>query len=169
MQDQKEAEWLIRLVDALFQIQGAYSLVILTNKKLIGVRDPSDSTLVLGDLNGAPVLASETCALDIIGAKYVRDIENGEIIIISEEGVEKYQTISQKFERPCIFERIYFSRPDSIIGGKTVYSYRKNLGEQLAKENPIDVDVVIPVPDSGVPAALGFSQKSNIYLLNLES
>ena len=159
----KRGRMVDKLVDALFQIQGAYSLVILTNKKLIGVRDPYGiRPLVLGDLNGAPVLASETCALDIIGAKYVRDIENGEIIVISEEGIESIKPFPKVSERPCIFERIYFSRPDSIIDGKTVYSYRKNLGEQLAKENPIDVDVVIPVPDSGVPSALGFSQKSNI-------
>ncbi len=159
----KRGRMVDKLVDALFQIQGAYSLVILTNKKLIGVRDPYGiRPLVLGDLNGAPVLASETCALDIIGAKYVRDVENGEIIVISEEGVESIKPFPKVSERPCIFERIYFSRPDSIIGGKTVYSYRKNLGEELAKEHPIDVDVVIPVPDSGVPAALGFSQESNI-------
>ena len=159
----KRGRMVDKLVDALFQIQGAYSLVILTNKKLIGVRDPYGiRPLVLGDLNGAPVLASETCAFDIIGAKYVRDIENGEIIVISEEGVESIKPFPKVSERSCIFERIYFSRPDSIVGGKTVYSYRKNLGEQLAKEHPIDVDVVIPVPDSGVPAALGFSQKSNI-------
>ncbi len=152
-----------KLVDALFKIQGAYSLVILTNKKLIGVRDPYGiRPLVLGDLNGAPVLSSETCALDIIGAKYVRDVDNGEVIVISEEGVESIKPFPKVNERPCIFERIYFSRPDSIIGGKTVYSYRKNLGKELAKEHPIDVDVVIPVPDSGVPAALGFSQQSNI-------
>jgi len=159
----KRGRMVDKLVDALFQIQGAYSLVILTNKKLIGVRDPYGiRPLVLGDLNGAPVLASETCAFDIIGAKYVRDIENGEIIVISEEGVESIKPFPKVSERSCIFERIYFSRPDSIVGGKTVYSYRKNLGEQLAKEHPIDVDVVIPVPDSGVPAALGFSQQSNI-------
>ena len=159
----KRGRMVDKLVDALFQIQGAYSLVILTNKKLIGVRDPYGiRPLVLGDLNGAPVLASETCAFDIIGAKYVRDIENGEIIVISEEGVESIKPFPKVSERSCIFERIYFSRPDSIVGGKTVYSYRKNLGEQLAKEHSIDVDVVIPVPDSGVPAALGFSQKSNI-------
>ena len=159
----KRGRMVDKLVDALFQIQGAYSLVVLTNKKLIGVRDPYGiRPLVLGDLNGAPVLASETCALDIIGAKYVRDIENGEIIIISEEGVESVKPFPKVSERPCIFERIYFSRPDSVVGGKTVYSYRKNLGEELAKEHPIDVEVVIPVPDSGVPAALGFSQKSKI-------
>ena len=159
----KRGRMVDKLVDALFQIQGAYSLVVLTNKKLIGVRDPYGiRPLVLGDLNGAPVLTSETCALDIIGAKYVRDIENGEIIVISEEGVESVKPFPKVSERPCIFERIYFSRPDSIVGGKTVYSYRKNLGEELAKEHPVDVEVVIPVPDSGVPAALGFSQKSKI-------
>ena len=152
-----------KIIDALFQVQGAYALVILTNKKLIGVRDPYGiRPLVLGDLNGAPVLASETCALDIIGAKYVRDVENGEIVVISESGIESIKPFPAVEERPCIFERIYFSRPDSIVDGKTVYVYRKNLGEQLAKENSIKADVVIPVPDSGVPAALGFAQKSNI-------
>ena len=152
-----------KIIDALFQVQGAYALVILTNKKLIGVRDPHGiRPLVLGDLNGAPVLASETCALDIIGAKYVRDVENGEIVIISESGIESVKPFPATKERPCIFERIYFSRPDSIVDGKTVYYYRKNLGEQLAIENNINADVVIPIPDSGVPAALGFAQKSNI-------
>ena len=152
-----------RLIEALFQIQGAYSLVILTNKKLIGVRDPLGiRPLVLGDLNGAPVLASETCAFDIIGAKYVRDIENGEIIIISDEGVESIKPFPKLNCRPCIFERIYFARPDSIVGNKSVYSYRKELGVELAKENPINADVVVPVPDSGVPAALGFSQQAKI-------
>lgn len=152
-----------KIIDALFQVQGAYALVILTNKKLIGVRDPHGiRPLVLGDLNGAPVLASETCALDIIGAKYVRDVENGEIVIISESGIESVKPFPVVKERPCIFERIYFSRPDSIVDGKTVYYYRKNLGEQLAIENIVNADVVVPVPDSGVPAALGFAQKANI-------
>ena len=154
-----------KLIDALFQIHGAYSLVILTNKKLIGVRDPYGiRPLVLGDLNGAPVLASETCALDIIGAKFVREIENGEIIIISEKGMESIRPFPKVAERPCIFERIYFARPDSIVGGKTVYTYRKNLGEQLATENKIKADVVVPVLDSGVSAGIGFSQKSGIPL-----
>ena len=152
-----------KLIDALFQIHGAYSLVILTNKKLIGVRDPYGiRPLVLGDLNGAPVLASETCALDIIGAKFVREIENGEIIIISENGMESIKPFPKVAERPCIFERIYFSRPDSMLGGNTVYSYRKNLGTELAKENKIVADTIVPVPDSGVPAALGYAQQSNM-------
>ena len=152
-----------KLIDTLFQVQGAYALVILTNKKLIGVRDPFGiRPLVLGDLNGAPVLASETCGLDIIGAKYIRDVENGEIIIISDNKIESIKPFPKVKERPCIFERIYFARPDSIIDGNSVYTYRKNLGLELAEENNIDADVIVPVPDSGVPAALGFSQKSNI-------
>ena len=151
-----------KLIDALFQIHGAYSLVILTNKKLIGVRDPYGiRPLVLGDLIGAPVLASESCALDIIGAKFVREIENGEIIIISEKGMESIRPFPKVAERPCIFERIYFSRPDSMLGGNTVYTYRKNLGIELAKEHYVDADTVVPVPDSGVPAALGYAQQSN--------
>ena len=116
----------------------------------------------MGDLNGAPVLASETCAFDIIGARYVRDIENGEIIIISDEGVESIKPFPKLDCRPCIFERIYFARPDSIVGNKSVYSYRKELGAELARENSIGADVVVPVPDSGVPAALGFSQQADI-------
>ena len=152
-----------KLIDSLFQIQGAYALVILTNKKLIGVRDPYGiRPLVLGDLKGAPVLASETCALDIIGAKYVRDVENGEIIVITDNKIESIKPFPVVNERPCIFERIYFSRPDSIIDGRSVYSYRKNLGSELAKEFKFDADVVVPIPDSGVPAALGFSQTSGI-------
>ena len=150
-------------IDTLRQIQGAYSLVILTNKKLIGVRDPFGiRPLVLGDKNGSPVLASETCALDMIGAKYVRDIENGEIVVITESGMESIKPFKKIAERPCIFERIYFASPDSIVGNKTVYTYRKALGEQLAIENNIIADVIVPIPDSGVSAAIGFSQKSKI-------
>ena len=152
-----------KIIDTLYQIEGAYSLVILTNKKLIGIRDPFGiRPLVLGELNGSPILASETCALDIIGAKYIRDIENGEIVIISSSGLESIKPFPKVKERPCIFEIIYFSRPDSMIKGKTVYTYRKNLGKQLAKENIVDADVIIPIMDSGVPAALGYSQESKI-------
>ena len=152
-----------KLTDALSQIQGAYSLIILTNKKLIGVRDPLGiRPLVLGDKNGSPVLASETCALDMIGAKYVRDVENGEIIVITENGIESIKPFNKIPERPCIFERIYFASPDSIVDNKTVYTYRKSLGEQLAIENKISADVIVPIPDSGVSAAIGFSQKSSI-------
>ena len=159
----KKRNLIEKLIDALHQIQGAYSLVILTNKKLIGVRDPYGiRPLVLGDKDGSPVLASETCALDMIGAKYIRDIENGEIVIITDSGIESIKPFVKINERPCIFERIYFASPDSIVGGRTVYTYRKALGEQLALENKIDADVVVPIPDSGVSAAIGFSQTSNI-------
>ena len=152
-----------KLTDALSQIQGAYSLIILTNKKLIGVRDPLGiRPLVLGDKNGSPVLASETCALDMIGAKYIRDVENGEIVIITDNGIESIKPFNKISERPCIFERIYFASPDSIVDNKTVYTYRKSLGEQLAIENKISADVIVPIPDSGVSAAIGFSQKSSI-------
>jgi len=152
-----------KLTDALYQIQGAYSLIILTNKKLIGVRDPLGiRPLVLGDKNGSPVLASETCALDMIGAKYIRDVENGEIVVITDNGIESIKPLNKIPERPCIFERIYFASPDSIVDNKTVYTYRKSLGEQLAIENKISADVIVPIPDSGVSAAIGFSQKSSI-------
>ena len=158
----KKRNLIEKLIDALHQIQGAYSLVILTNKKLIGVRDPYGiRPLVLGDKDGSPVLASETCALDMIGAKYIRNVENGEIVIITDSGIESIKPFVKLKERPCIFERIYFASPDSIVGGRTVYTYRKALGEQLALENKIDADVVVPIPDSGVSAAIGFSQTSN--------
>ena len=159
----KKTKLIDKLTDALSKIKGAYSLIILTNKKLIGVRDPFGiRPLVLGDKNGSPVLASETCALDMIGAKYIRDVANGEIVVITENGIESIKAQKEIPERPCIFERIYFASPDSIVGNKTVYTYRKALGEQLAIENNISADVVVPIPDSGVSAAIGFSQKSSI-------
>ena len=159
----KKKKLLDKLVDALSQIKGAYSLIILTNKKLIGIKDPYGiRPLVLGKKNGSPVLASETCALDMIGAEYIRDINNGEIVVITNDGIESVEPFKKVNERPCIFERIYFASPDSVINGKTVYTYRKSLGEQLAVENNIDADVVVPIPDSGVSAAIGFSQKSKI-------
>ncbi len=159
----KKIKLIEKLIDALKQIQGAYSLVILTNKKLIGAKDPYGiRPLVLGEKNGFHVLASETCALDMIGAKYVRDIENGEIVIITDEGVESVKPFKSVKERPCIFERIYFASPESIIGGKTVYTYRKELGKQLALENKLTADVIVPIPDSGVSAAIGYSQQSQI-------
>jgi len=148
-----------RFVDALRQIEGAYGLVALTNKKLIGARDPYGiRPLVLGHLNGAYVLCSETCALDIIGAEFVREIEPGEVVVISQGSFESLNPFSAK-ARPCLFEYVYFSRPDSIVGGKSVYEVRKKMGIQLARECPADVDVVIPVPDSGTPAALGYASE----------
>jgi amidophosphoribosyltransferase len=152
-----------RFIDALRSLEGAYSLVALTNKKLIGARDPLGiRPLVLGKFSGAYVLASETCALDIIGAKFIREIENGEVVVITEDGLESLHPFAKLTPRPCIFEYIYFSRPDSVLGGRSIYDVRKQMGRQLAIESPAEADVVIPVPDSGVPAALGYSGQSGI-------
>jgi amidophosphoribosyltransferase len=152
-----------RFVEGLRQIEGAYAFVGLTNKKLVGARDPLGiRPLVLGDLNGCPILTSETCALDIIGAKYVRDIENGEVIVFDEDGVQSHKPFPPTAPRPCIFEYIYFARPDSIVGGRPVYEVRKTMGAELAREAPAAADVVVPVPDSGVPAAIGYAQASGI-------
>ncbi|MDX2264907.1 MAG: amidophosphoribosyltransferase [Hyphomicrobiales bacterium] len=152
-----------RFIEALRQIEGAYALVCLTNKKMIGARDLLGiRPLVLGRLDGAYVFASETCALDIIGAQFIREIENGEIVVISKDGVESHKPFPPKPARPCIFEHIYFARPDSVIDGRTVYDVRKNFGRILAREAPVDADVVIPIPDSGVPAAIGYSQESGL-------
>jgi amidophosphoribosyltransferase len=148
-----------RFVDALRQLEGAYALVCLSNKKLIGVRDPFGiRPLILGKLNDAYILCSETCALDIIGATFVREIENGEVVVISEDGIESHWPFPRQPARPCIFEYIYFSRPDSVLGGRSVYDVRKKMGVELANEAPADADVVVPIPDSGVPAAIGYAQ-----------
>ena len=152
-----------RFIEALRQIEGAYSLVCLSNKKLIGACDPLGiRPLVLGELDGCYILASETCALDTIGARFIRDIENGEIVVISESGIESLHPFPKRPARPCIFEYIYFARPNSVVHGRSVYEVRKAMGKQLARETAIDADVIVPVPDSGVPAALGFSQESGI-------
>ncbi|MEQ1755107.1 MAG: amidophosphoribosyltransferase [Micropepsaceae bacterium] len=152
-----------RLVDALKQVEGAYSLVALTRKKLIGVRDPLGvRPLVIGKVEGAYVFASETCALDIIGADYVRDVKPGEIVVISDAGLESYMPFPQQRQRFCIFEYVYFARPDSMIDGQGVYEVRKSIGSELAKESPVEADMVIPVPDSGVPAAIGYAETSKI-------
>jgi len=152
-----------RFIEGLRQLEGAYSFVGLTNKKLVGARDPLGiRPLVYGIFEGCPVLASETCALDIIGAKYVRDIENGEVVVFDDEGAHSHKPFPPMAPRPCIFEYIYFARPDSIVGGRQVYDVRKAMGAQLAREAPANADVIVPVPDSGVPAAIGFSQASGI-------
>ena len=152
-----------RVIDALFQIQGGYALVVLTQNILIGARDPFGiRPLVIGKLKNCYVLASETCALDIIGAKYLRDVENGEIVVIENNKLESIKPFPQKKIRPCVFEYIYFSRPDSILNGKTAYEYRKNFGAQLAKEDNVEADLVVPVPDSGNAAALGYSQEKKL-------
>src|ERR1700716_1974396 len=152
-----------RFIEALRSIEGAYSLAALSNKKLIGARDPLGiRPLVLRALDGRYILASQTCALDIIGARFLRDIGNGEVVVISGERIESLRPFPPRPVRPCIFEYIYFARPDSIVHGKLVYNVRKAMGAELAKEAPADADVVIPVPDSGVPAAIGYAQASGI-------
>jgi len=152
-----------RYVDAMRQLEGAYALVALTNKKLIGARDPLGiRPLIIGELNGAYILCSETVALDIIGAKFVREVENGEVVVISAEGLESLRPFPRQPARPCIFEYVYFSRPDSILGGRSVYEVRKETGKQLAIEAPVDADVVVPIPDSGVPAALGYAAQMRL-------
>ncbi|MEP0584925.1 MAG: amidophosphoribosyltransferase, partial [Roseibium sp.] len=159
----REKKIVDRFVEAISKMEGAYALVALTRKKLIGARDPFGiRPLVLGDLNGAPVLASETCALDIIGATFIREIENGEVIVCTPGGIESFFPFGKRPARPDIFEYIYFSRPDSILGGRSVYDVRKEFGRELAREAPVEADVVVPVPDSGVPAALGYSQEAGI-------
>ncbi len=148
-----------KIIDAIFQIQGAYALVLLTQDTLIGVRDPYGiRPLVIGKLNNSYILASETCALDIIGAKFIREVENGEIVIIDNNKLKSIKPFPSKKQRPCVFEYIYFARPDSILNGKCAYEYRKNFGKELAKESSLDVDLVVPVPDSGNAAAIGYSQ-----------
>ncbi len=152
-----------RFVEAIRQIEGAYSLVCLTNDMLIAARDPIGiRPLVLGRLNGAYVFASETCALDIVGAEFLREVDNGEVIAITAEGLESHRPFPRRPARPCIFEYIYFARPDSVIGGRSVYDIRKQMGVQLAVESAPQADVIVPIPDSGVPAAIGFSQQSGI-------
>ena len=155
----KRPKTIDKVVDAIFQIQGGYALVMLTQNSLIGVRDPYGiRPLVIGKLGSSYVLASETCALDIIGAKFVRDVENGEIILIEKDKLTSIKPFPPKKIRPCVFEYIYFARPDSIIDNKTAYEHRKDIGVELAKENDVDADIVVPVPDSGNAAALGYAQ-----------
>jgi len=153
-----------RVIDAVKQVRGAFSLLILRENELIAVRDPYGvRPLSLGRVDGAYVIASETCALDLISAEYIRDIEPGELLIINEHGLNSMKPLNAPRLASCIFEFIYFSRPDSyIFGRQNVNDIRKKLGVQLAKESHVDADLVIPVPDSGVPAALGFSEESRI-------
>ncbi len=155
----KRSKMIDKIIDTLFQIQGGYALVMITNKKMIGLRDPFGiRPLVLGKLGKSYIFASETCALDIIGAKFVREVENGEIIVIENGELNSIKPFPLMKARPCAFEYIYFARPDSLLNGECAYEYRKKMGEELAKETDLEADFVVPVPDSGVPAALGFSQ-----------
>jgi amidophosphoribosyltransferase len=159
----RRAKVVDRFIDALTQIEGGYALVALTNKKLIGVRDPLGiRPLVLGDLGGKPVLASETCALDMIGARFVRDIEHGEMVVIDAKGIRSVRPFPAATARPCVFEYVYFARPDSVVNGRSVYDVRKRMGQRLSQESGVPADVVVPVPDSGVPAAIGYAQESGI-------
>jgi amidophosphoribosyltransferase len=152
-----------RLIDALRQIEGAYALVAMSGSALYGVRDPLGvRPLVLGELEGTPLLASETCAFDIMGARFVRDIEPGELVILTPDGIESVKPFPPAPRRFCIFEYVYFSRPDSAVEGHNVYEVRKRIGAELAKDRPAPADIVVPVPDSGVPAAIGYAQAANL-------
>jgi amidophosphoribosyltransferase len=160
------ADWLTGAMNAFQRCQGAFSLVIGTPDGIMGTRDPNGiRPLVIGTLDSNPmryVLASETCGLDIIGAEYLRDVQPGELVWITETGLESFQWHEKSERKLCIFEMIYFARPDSLMHNETLYSYRIRLGQRLAKESPIEADIVFGVPDSGIPAAIGFSQKSGI-------
>ena len=157
----KREKFIDKLIEALFQIQGGYSLILMTNKKLVGVRDPFGiRPLVIGKLKKSYIFASETCALDIVGAEFIRELDNGEIVIIEDGKLSSIKPFPKQKSRPCVFEYIYFARPDSLIRGKCAYEYRKNLGRELAKETDIKADLIVPVPDSGVPAALGYAEQS---------
>jgi amidophosphoribosyltransferase len=152
-----------RIVDALGHVQGSYSLLLITENELIGVRDPHGfRPLVLGELDGAYVLASETCAFDLIEATYIREIEPGEMVVINNKGIHSSFPFTRAEPSHCIFEFIYFARPDSMVFGQNVYTIRKEFGKQLAREAGVEADVVIPVPDSGLPAALGYAEESGI-------
>src|SRR5256714_12077430 len=154
-----------KLIDALKRVEGAYSLVALTSKKMIGVRDSYGvRPLVLGKLDNAWILASETCALDIIGAEFVRDVEPGEMVVITKDGLESLHPFPPKRRRFCIFEYVYFARPDSVVEGKNVYEVRKRIGMELGRAAPADADMVIPIPHSGRPAALGYPAASGCPL-----
>ncbi|MEZ2220836.1 amidophosphoribosyltransferase [Rhizobium sp. RCC_161_2] len=164
----KQASSSDRFIDAIRQMEGGYSMLAMTRTKLIAARDPIGiRPLVMGELDGKPIFCSETCALDIIGAKYVRDIENGEVVIceIQPDGsitIDARKPEVSKPERLCLFEYVYFARPDSVVGGRNVYVARRNMGINLAKEAPVEADVVVPVPDGGTPAAIGYAQESGI-------
>jgi amidophosphoribosyltransferase len=152
-----------RMKDALRRAEGAFAIVAMTRTKLIGVRDALGiRPLVLGKIGDGWALASETCALDIIGAEFVREVEAGEMVVITKDGVQSHRPFAPAKPRPCIFELVYFSRPDSLVQGRSVYETRRQIGVELAKEHPVEADIVCPVPDSGTPAAVGFARQSNI-------
>lgn len=159
----KERDTNSRFIDAVRQLEGAFSLVALTSKKMIGCRDPLGiRPLVLGDLDGAYIFASETCALDIMGARFVRDLKPGEMVVVTTKGLESFFPFEQAKPRFCVFEYVYFARPDSSVEGRNVYDVRKQIGVELARESPVEADIVVPVPDSGTPAAIGFAQEAKL-------
>ncbi len=159
----KGQEFTDRFVSAMRQIDGGFAFVGMTKDLLVGARDRFGiRPLLIGRLNDHYVLASETCAFDMVGAQFIREVEPGEVVVINADGIRSFQAFPNAEKRPCIFEFVYFARPDSIVGGKSVYEVRKRMGQRLAEETPADVDVIIPVPDSGVPAALGYSQQTGI-------
>lgn len=152
-----------RITEALQVVKGAYSLVFLTETRMVAVRDPNGfRPLILGKLDGAYIVASETCALDLIEAEFIREIEPGEMVVIDKNGLKSFHPFPNTTPSPCIFEFVYFARPDSTIFGRQVYKVRKEFGRQLAREHEVDADVVVPIPDSGVPAAIGYAEESGI-------
>jgi amidophosphoribosyltransferase len=152
-----------RFIDALKRVEGAYSLICLTSEGMLACRDPLGvRPLVLGRLGDSYILASETVALDVVGATFLRSVEPGELIIISPRGLRSLRPFETQRPRPCIFEHVYFSRPDSVVDGSSVYQVRKKIGAELARESPVDADMVVPVPDSGTPAAIGYAQESGL-------
>ncbi len=158
-----EKDLLGKFVDAVKKLEGAFSFVALSRKKMIGCRDPLGiRPLVLGDLEGSWILASETCALDIMGARYVRDVKPGEVVVVTDKGISSHFPFEPQKRRFCIFEYVYFARPDSHVEGRNVYEARKQIGIELAREMPVEADMVVPVPDSGVPAAIGYAQQAGL-------
>lgn len=159
----KSGEFIDRFVNAIRQVDGGYAFVGMTQDMLIGARDRFGiRPLLIGRVGDSYILASETCAFDMIGATFIREVDAGEVVVINADGIRSFTAFPNAQCRPCIFEFVYFARPDSIVGGKSVYEVRKQMGRRLAQETPADVDVIIPVPDSGVPAALGYSQETGI-------
>ncbi len=161
----KERTFIERTIDALNKVEGAYSLLLLTEREMVAIRDPLGfRPLVLGQLKGHPVVASETCAFDLIGAKFVREIEPGEFILFDNDGIHSFKPFPPGPTHQCIFEFIYFARPDSFLFGRNVYNVRKSFGQQLAREAPAKADMVVPIPDSGIPATIGYASESKIPL-----
>src|SRR5437764_6246101 len=159
----KETTLLDRIIDALGQVRGAYSLVFMTEDRIIAARDPAGfRPLVLGRVGDAVVIASETCALDLVAARLEREIDPGEIVIVSERGVDSVRPFPASESHHCVFEYVYFARPDSEVFGRNVYEARKELGRQLARESGVPADIVIPVPDSGLPAAIGYAEEAGL-------